>query len=126
MSQINAKHVNQISVNLVRAVKIRVHANHQNVNHANLAKTLAPVSLVRAVKVNAIVTVIPVLFPAPEFLWRMACGSLSKRYRLANMYRVLMASILYSAHKEPYLALVDVFGRSGIKASTSLESICSG
>lgn len=125
MSQINAKHVNQISVNLVRVVKIRVHANQISVNLAKLAKTLAPVNLVN-ITLNAIVTVIPVLFPAPESLWQMAYGSLLKRYRLANMYRALMVSILYSVHKEPSLALVDVFGRSEIKASTSPGSICSG
>ena len=127
MNQINARLVSQTNAKHVRAVKTLVLVSQTNAKHVNLAKIRVHA---RGIVLNAgivtVIVIVPVLFLVQRFLWRMVYGSLLKRLQQENMYRGLMASILYSAHKEPYLALVDVFGRSEIKASTSPGSICSG
>ncbi|WP_298589839.1 hypothetical protein [uncultured Megasphaera sp.] len=61
MNQINVRLVNQINAKHAKDAKIRVHANHLNVNHANLAKTLAPASLAK-VSVVQIATIFHILF----------------------------------------------------------------
>ncbi len=127
MNLTNAKLANQINAKHVKVVKIRVRASQINASHVKVVKIrVRAKKIVLSARIVTVIVIVPVLFLVQRFLWQMVYGSLLKRLQQENMYRVLMASILYSAHKEPYLALVDVFGRSEIKASTSPGSICSG